>query len=55
VEREHADYWLRLRDPWEVEQRNEAVEIRFDSSFEMHGGSLRVVPGPSLNLARDPV
>jgi glycogen phosphorylase len=49
-QREHADYWLRLHDPWEVEQHNEAVDIRFDSSFELHGGSLRIVPGRSSTL-----
>jgi glycogen phosphorylase len=50
-QREHADYWLRLRDPWEVDRHNEAVAVRFDSSFEIHGGSLRIVPGrPSILL-----
>ena len=50
-QREHADNWLRRPDPWEVMRQNEAVEIGLDSSFEMHGESLRIVPGrPSVLL-----
>jgi starch phosphorylase len=41
---ERPDNWLRLQDPWEVPRTNEQVEIQMDCSFELSGGSLRVVP-----------
>jgi glycogen phosphorylase len=44
-QREHPDNWLRRQDPWEVARRHEAVEVKFGCTFEMHQGSLRVVPG----------
>ena len=42
---ERPDNWLRSQDPWEVPRPNERVEIGINCSFELHGGSLRVVPG----------
>jgi starch phosphorylase len=44
-QREHPDNWLRRQDPWEVARRHEAVEVKLGCTFEMHQGSLRVVPG----------
>jgi glycogen phosphorylase len=43
-QREHPDNWLRRQDPWEVARRREAVEVRLGCTFEMHQGSLQVVP-----------
>lgn len=40
---EEADNWLRRPDPWEVARPHEQVEVRLNCSFEVHGGSLRVV------------
>jgi len=44
-QREYPDNWLRRDDPWEVPRPDETVEIRLSCSFEIHGGSLRAVPG----------
>jgi len=41
---EKPDNWLRHADPWEVVRLNEAVEIKLNCSFELHGGSLRAIP-----------
>jgi starch phosphorylase len=40
---EEADNWLRHPDPWEVPRLSEHVTISLNCSFEVHGGSLRVV------------
>jgi len=42
-QRERPDHWLLHPDPWEVKRLDEQVEIRLNCSFELHGGSLRVV------------
>src|SRR5271165_3539666 len=47
---EQADNWLRRRDPWEVVRPNETVEVRFNCSFELHGGGLRPIPGRPSTL-----
>jgi starch phosphorylase len=48
-QREHPDNWLRRQDPWEVARRGETVEVKLGCTFEMHQGSLQVVPGrPSI-------
>jgi glycogen phosphorylase len=44
-QRENPDNWLRRNDPWEVARPGEAVEIKLGSSFEMHRGTLAIVPG----------
>ena len=49
-QREQPDNWLRRPDPWEVARPQETVEIKLSCSFEMHGGSLRVVPGRPSTL-----
>jgi starch phosphorylase len=43
-QREQPDNWLRRLDPWEVSRRSEAVEVKLGCTFEMHQGSLQVVP-----------
>jgi starch phosphorylase len=47
---EKADNWLRRPDPWEVQRPHEQVEIGIACSFELRGGSLRVVPGKPSTL-----
>jgi glycogen phosphorylase len=44
-QREQPDNWLRRPDPWEIARPNEKVEVQLNCSFEVHGGTLRVVPG----------
>jgi glycogen phosphorylase len=43
-QREQPDNWLRRQDPWEVARPNETVEVKLNCSFELHGGSLHLVP-----------
>jgi starch phosphorylase len=46
---EQPDNWLRQPDPWEVARPHERVEIKLNCSFEVHGGTLRALPGkPSI-------
>ena len=48
---ENPDNWLRYPDPWEVARPEETVEIKLNTSFELHEGSLRAIPGrPSSML-----
>jgi glycogen phosphorylase len=42
---EEPDNWLHRQDPWEVPRPNETVEVALNCSFELHGGSLRAIPG----------
>jgi starch phosphorylase len=49
-QQENADHWLRFPDPWEVPRPNEAVEVRLNCSFELSGGSFRMVPGRPSTL-----
>ena len=49
-QREDADNWLRLPDPWEVARPYEQVEVKLNCSFEVHGGSLRAVVGRPSGL-----
>jgi starch phosphorylase len=49
-QREEADNWLRRPDPWEVARPQESVEVKFNCSFDLHGGSLRVIPGRPSSL-----
>jgi starch phosphorylase len=44
-QQEAPDNWLRRRDPWEVARPLEAVEIGLHCGFELHGGTLRAIPG----------
>ena len=41
---EQADNWLRSPDPWELARPHESVEVGLNCSFELSGGSLRVIP-----------
>src|SRR5215203_5270693 len=47
---EEADNWLRHSDPWEIARQNEQVEIKLNCSFEIHGETLRTVPGRASTL-----
>ena len=47
---EEADNWMRRPDPWEVARPNEQVEVKLNCSFEIHGGTLRAVPGRPSTL-----
>jgi len=47
---EKPDNWLRRADPWEVARPRETVEVKLNCSFELHHGSLRVIPGNSSSL-----
>ena len=47
---EQGDNWLRHPDPWEIARPDEAVEIRLNCSFELQGGSFRVIPGRPSTL-----
>ena len=49
-QREEADNWLRLPDPWEVPRPHERVDVNLGCSFEVHGGSLRAVAGRPSRL-----
>jgi starch phosphorylase len=55
-QRERPDNWLRRPDPWEVARPDEAVEVKLNCSFEVHGGALRVVsdrPSTLLGIPYD--
>ena len=47
---EKPDNWLRRQDPWEVARLQDAVEVKLNCSFELHGGSLRAIPGRPSSL-----
>ncbi|MCK6466745.1 MAG: glycogen/starch/alpha-glucan phosphorylase [Candidatus Brocadia sinica] len=47
---EQPDNWLRRPDPWEVARLQDMVEVRLNCSFEIHGGSLRVIAGQPASL-----
>ena len=47
---EEPDHWLQTQDPWEVRRLEEKVEVRLNCSFEVHGGSLRAIPGRPSTL-----
>jgi starch phosphorylase len=49
-QQEQPDNWLRRPDPWEVERLQDVVEVKLNSSFEIHGGSLRGIPGRPSSL-----
>jgi starch phosphorylase len=40
---EQPDNWLRMADPWEVPRPHQKVEIKLNCTFELQGGSLRLV------------
>jgi len=51
---EKPDNWLRRADPWEVARPHETVEVKLNCSFELHGGSLRAIPGCASSLIAIP-
>ncbi len=52
---EEPDHWLLTQDPWEVRRLEERVEVRLNCSFEVHGGSLRAIPGRPSSFDWGPV
>jgi starch phosphorylase len=44
-QQERPDHWLLYPDPWEVKRLEDQVEVKLNCSFELHGGSLRALPG----------
>jgi len=49
-QQEKPDNWLRQPDPWEVPRPHEKVEIKLNSSFELQGGTLRLISGRPSTL-----
>jgi starch phosphorylase len=47
---EQPDHWLARPDPWEVPRPDEAVLVRLASSFDIHAGALRIIPGRPSTL-----
>ena len=47
---ELPDNWLRRPDPWEVARPHEKVEVKLNCSFEVSGGTLRLIPGRPSSL-----
>src|SRR5215469_17040642 len=47
---EQGDNWLRRGDPWEIVRPSEAVEVKLSCSFELDGGTFRVIPGRPCTL-----
>ncbi|HXJ86652.1 MAG TPA: glycogen/starch/alpha-glucan phosphorylase [Candidatus Binatia bacterium] len=53
-QQENPDNWLRRADPWEVARPQEAVEVKVNCSFEIHGGTLRVIAGKPFSITAIP-
>ena len=49
-QQEQPDNWLRRPDPWEVVRLQDMVEVKLNTTFEVHGGSLRGVRGQPSSL-----
>ena len=49
-QREQPDNWLRHPDPWEVARPHEKVQVHLNCSFDVRGGTLRVIPGRPSTL-----
>lgn len=47
---ERPDHWLRRPDPWEVARPEERVEVKLHASFEVSGGTLRLILGQPSSL-----
>src|SRR5207248_3350733 len=47
---EQPDNWLTRPDPWEVARPHEKVEVKLNCSFEVSGGTLRLIPGRPSSL-----
>jgi len=53
-QKEQPDRWLHRPDPWEVARRHERVEVKLNTSFEVHGGKMRAVLGRPSTLLGHP-
>ncbi|HTT23294.1 MAG TPA: glycogen/starch/alpha-glucan phosphorylase [Candidatus Sulfotelmatobacter sp.] len=53
-QQENPDNWLRRADPWEAARPHEAVEVKVNCSFEIHGGTLRVIAGEPFSIIAIP-
>jgi glycogen phosphorylase len=53
-QREHPDNWLRRPDPWEVQRRDETVEVSLGCTFVIHQGALDVIPNRPSTLTGIP-
>jgi starch phosphorylase len=51
---EQPDNWLRRPDPWELARLEESVEVKLNCSFELHDGTLRMVPGQPSSITGIP-
>lgn len=49
-QQEQPDNWLRRADPWEIPRPHEKVEVKLNCTFELQGGSLRLVQGKPSTL-----
>lgn len=49
-QQENPDDWLWNADPWEVARPHEKVEVKLNSSFQLHGGSFQIVRGRPSTL-----
>jgi starch phosphorylase len=49
-QQELPDNWLRRPDPWEVARPHEKVDIWFNCSFEVRGGTLQAIAGEPSHL-----
>src|ERR1700722_7130198 len=47
---ERSDNWLSHPDPWEVVRPLEKIEVKFGCSFDLRGGTLRLVPNQPSSL-----
>ena len=47
---ERPDNWLAHPDPWEVVRPLEKIEVKFGCSFDLRGGTLRLVPNQPSTL-----
>jgi starch phosphorylase len=47
---EQGDNWLRHPDPWEVIRPDESVEVKLNCSFQMHGGTFKLMRGQPSTL-----
>jgi glycogen phosphorylase len=47
---EQGDNWLRHPDPWEVLRPDETVEVKLNCSFQLDGGSFRLVRDHASSL-----
>lgn len=49
-QRENADNWLRVADPWEIARPTEMVEVQLNSSIQVRGGQFEVIRGRPSTL-----